>query len=201
VTRYSAPTSTVRLWDTRTRQLIGALDGNAAVSTVAFSPDGRTLAIGGFNSSNGRRDGDVRLWDVRTRKPIGAHLTPTGRVVQVAFSPDGHSLAASLSVDAPATDSPPEVESYTEIRLWDVRTRQQIGAPLTDITGSVSAVAFSPDGRTLISNPPEGDEPLLWDLSLPSDLYAVVCAIPGRPITREEWKRYTPGQPFHAICS
>jgi WD40 repeat protein len=61
--------------------------GRGAVSSVAFSPDGKTLASGGVN-------GTVRLWDLATRKPLGTPLTVggAGPVTSLAFSPDGKTL-------------------------------------------------------------------------------------------------------------
>jgi WD40 repeat protein len=59
---------------------------DAAVGPVAFSPDGRTLASGGF-------DGSIRLWDVGGRTQLGAPLTGhTEGVFSLDFSPDGTKL-------------------------------------------------------------------------------------------------------------
>ncbi|MFF0822814.1 AAA family ATPase [Micromonospora haikouensis] len=152
------------------------------MSGVAFSPDGRLLAVGDYTA--------VRLWDPATGKPVGEPLTGHTMLVSgVAFSPDGR-LLASLSSDgsarlwdpatgkpvgAPMTGHTPWVTAVTfspdgrllavgddkAVRLWDPTTGKPVGEPLTGHTNQVSGVAFSPDGRLLASA--GGDTVRLWD--------------------------------------
>ena len=58
------------------------------VNSLAFSPNGRTLA-------SGSRDKTIILWDMEKREAIGPPLTGhKGEVNSVAFSPDGKTLAS-----------------------------------------------------------------------------------------------------------
>ena len=105
------------------------------VQTVAFSPDGQTLATGSSDKT-------VRLWTVTDPAhptPLGPPLTGHADTINsVAFSPDGQTLATG--------------SSDKTVRLWTVTDPAHptpLGPPLTGHTNYVNAVAFSPDGRTL----------------------------------------------------
>ncbi|HVF10544.1 MAG TPA: hypothetical protein VNA16_07070, partial [Abditibacteriaceae bacterium] len=119
------------------------------LSTIAFSPDGKTLASG---------DGlDARLWDVKTGKLMRT-LTSPNRVFSVVFSPDGKTLASGgpnfdrglISNALTRTSSPTHRaarKSSGEVRLWDVQTGQLLR---TFKSGHwVLRIAYAPDGKTL----------------------------------------------------
>jgi WD40 repeat protein len=133
---------TIRLWDLASHRQLGALvvPHSDAVLSVAFSPDGRTLASGDsyVSSSTGVTYGTVRLWDLASHTELGSQLSAgTDALDRVAFSPDGKALAAG--------------GAHGAIRLWDVASHKQLGASLTGHTDGVNSVAFSPDSRTLAS--------------------------------------------------
>ncbi len=76
----------MRVWDVRTRKLISRLDqGSAGALTLDFSPDGRTLAVSGFEPV-------ASLWDVATGVRIGPTLTAGSRRAEIDLSPDGRRL-------------------------------------------------------------------------------------------------------------
>jgi hypothetical protein len=110
----------IRVYDTASHAQVAALPGNAGhIWSMAFSPDGRTLAAG----SN-----VVQWWDVATRKLIADRVSPGETVTDVAFSPDGAILAAG---------------GNKMVGLWDARTHQLI---TTLNLGVTSAPAAYPNG-------------------------------------------------------
>ena len=80
--------STVVLWDVATQKRMTTLKGHTSyVHSVAFAPDGATLA-------SGSSDDTVILWEVATQKRLDILKGHTDWVHSVAFTPDGTMLAS-----------------------------------------------------------------------------------------------------------
>jgi WD40 repeat protein len=78
---------TVRVYDVAKKRERHVLKHKGQVTSLAFSPDGSTLATGGC-------DGAVKLWDAGTGRERVSFNWPIGRVYSLAYAPDGFRLAA-----------------------------------------------------------------------------------------------------------
>ncbi|MGO9462916.1 MAG: WD40 repeat domain-containing serine/threonine protein kinase [Isosphaeraceae bacterium] len=136
VTAHDAPERrNLIVWNAATRELITVLEGHPGGAVcLAFSPDGSTLASGGYDRS--AAFWNVASWTLRRR--LLDHDFP---VYAVAFSPDGRILAAGEG-DYRHVDQPGQV------KLWDVSSGHNL-ATLREHQGGIIGAAFSPDDKTL----------------------------------------------------
>ncbi|MFO0624058.1 MAG: AAA family ATPase [Polyangiales bacterium] len=130
----------MRLWSVEDGNVRATLQGHErGVMSVAFSPDGRTIASGSL-------DGTVFLWSVEDGSVRVTLQRHEGGVRSVAFSPDGRTLASG-SQDG-------------TVLLWSVEDGS-VRATLRGHDRRVMSVAFSPDGRTIASGSGDGTVRLL----------------------------------------
>ena len=115
--------------------------GTVNSDTVAFSPTGLTLAMGGS-------DGQAYLWNADNGSTRTVPIPGSSPITAVAFSPSGGSLAAG--------------ESDGVTYIWNLARHDSIA--LADPGGSgVNSVAFSPDGKWLATGDADG-KTYLWHL-------------------------------------
>jgi RNA polymerase sigma factor (sigma-70 family) len=172
----------VHLWDVaggKEIALLGAREeGKRGVTCVAFTPDGKALASATY-------EGDIHLWDPRTAREIGPATMRHERCACLVFSADGHTLAASnLDGDLrlwetatgqerrrlhghPCSFSPDgrvlAAGSEHGVDLWDLAADAKLAA-LTGHRGRIASLAFSPDGKRLVSGSWDTTA-LVWDTS------------------------------------
>jgi WD40 repeat protein len=140
---------------------------NDPIYTVAFAPDGKTIAAASVNTNS------VQLWRLTSNDSLlragpdlgGMASYPIG----LAFTPDSRTLAIG--------------NSDKSVYLWDVASPARprpLGAPLTGPSGQTWAVAFSPDGKTLAAGANDGTV-WLWNLADPAHpaLTATFSGLPG----------------------
>ncbi|MFG2085508.1 WD40 repeat domain-containing serine/threonine protein kinase [Spirillospora sp. NPDC048824] len=117
----------VWMWNAATRRRIGVLRSpEGAMSSLAFAPDGRTVATS-------CKSAEVTVWNVASGKIVASLPGHAARITQVAFSADGTLVSGSQD---------------REIRVWDVAARRAT-AVLSGLNGLVSSVAISGDGTTV----------------------------------------------------
>jgi WD40 repeat protein len=143
---------TVRLWEVASGKELRRIDvGRGFWRAMDLSPDGKTLAA----MSGDFRKGPcaVRLWDLASGKELRG--PPEADVVScLAFSPDSTILAygwGERDWDRPGV-----------IKLWDLTKHKECGL-LRGHRKWVTAVAFAPDGKTLVSGSYDA-MPRLWDV-------------------------------------
>jgi DNA-binding SARP family transcriptional activator/WD40 repeat protein len=214
----------IAIWHTASGTLAATpTDLGQPGDSIAFSPNGRELAVGldgGPALILDATSGRVR----RTLHPVGsADQQP---IISVAFAPDGTlatgswagivqlwNTSSGQAIDHPLLVAAGPVASIAfdpagerfattgddgSAKLWFTNTLQQEGSTFQGQTGAWGHTAFSPNGSNLIVIYDDG-KGFAWPVT-PSAWKQHACAIAGRNLTREEWARFVTGHDYEPVC-
>jgi hypothetical protein len=126
------------------------------------------------------------LWNPKTGKQridsplIGLNIPP---LTGVAFNREGSILGASAL--------------NGRIFLWDVERWEPIGSPGLRGDREALSIAFSPKDKMVASG--SSQSALFFDIGKET-WRAEACAIVGRNMTREEWRKYLRPEPYRSTC-
>lgn len=155
---YAASDNTVRLRDVPSGEvrILGGHPGG--IWSLAFSPDGKTLASASYENLMFPQGNLLKLWDVASGTQLHTLNGHTDTVSVVAFSPDG-TMLASGSFD-------------NTVKLWDVAS----GSEVRTLIGQalVYSMAIAPNGKILASASGYPDYSVrLWDIASGSELHTL----------------------------
>lgn len=146
--------------------------------SVAFSPNGRLLALGQYG-------GSTRLLSTTSFAPVGRSLEGhRARITALDFSPDGRRL---LTGGADGT-----------LRLWDAASRQPIASALELERDAYVAAAFAGGGSHVVAVPHFG-RGVRWDVR-PAAWERHACLVAARELTAREWRDALPERAQQPVC-
>jgi WD40 repeat protein len=219
---------TVTLWNLRTRKATAHFKvknaNTGGVVSLAFNPDGSALAVSYVI------DGDIEVFQPEAPRRPGRAVTANEGIWSLAFSPDGTTLAGGdnlgnvelfdtsdfrpsgtlpgggstiFALGITPNDTLATMDQGGDLRLWDLATRQLLGASANTGSPGIS-LAFAPGGSTLATGDEDGSitlwPSLLWSTELQS-FRSDLCPRLGQNLTVQQWNQYGAGQPYDRTCA
>jgi len=169
------------IWKTKGKVVSKTIydDSERSVSFVAFSSDGRWLACG-------NKHGEIMIFKAENFELVSILTGHSAEITDIEFSSDGKTLATS-SYDG-------------TVLIWDLSDSGKSPIVMDDNSDCVFSVAFSPDGRYLLSA--GRDEHRL--IKRPASLKVMaesICTLLTRNLTADEWNRFVgPDVPYERTC-
>ncbi|MGW3348763.1 nSTAND1 domain-containing NTPase [Nonomuraea rubra] len=143
---HNSTAPTFQIWDLDERRPYGP---PFPADEVAFSPDGRTITTA--TNDYEQAGGLIQQWDRATHRRLGKPWRVGAWIDTMAYSPDSGTIAIGGGDGV--------------VRLFDVRTRRSTGTVLRGHHSQIAALAYSPDGKHLVSAAVESNA-RIWDTTI-----------------------------------
>jgi WD40 repeat protein len=148
----------VLVWDAQSGAVkISLNDDNGPAWALAFSPDGKWLAIATGPTPEDKNCkgvcpafGEITLWETRDWKLIRRLRGNSAAIRALAFSPDSRLIAGGAGLMDGGRGTSVEEESKFEVFLWEVESGE-LKQKFSGHTNTITSLAFSPDSRLLAS--------------------------------------------------
>ncbi|HEX4009145.1 MAG TPA: BTAD domain-containing putative transcriptional regulator [Solirubrobacteraceae bacterium] len=199
---------------------LGLGNGPGGSDVLAFSPDGKLLAVSLLH-------GGVDVLDAGTGTVRRELSDPGDDIISLAFARDGTlatgTLAGTVVLFNPATGqrvAPPLLVASAPVasvafdpsgqrfatsgdqdgtvKLWSTATLQQEGPDFSSDPNTTSSVVFSPGGGGLVAADGAGDV-FTWPTAVTA-WERRACAVASRNLSRTEWRRFVPELPYATVC-
>jgi WD40 repeat protein/uncharacterized caspase-like protein len=163
----------VRILDLKTGNVLHTL-ASGMLTDMAISRDGKVLATIGFRVVNNTvSGGELTLWDVGTGSAVQKFKVGLEMFGRMAFSADSKTLATAIG---------------DKIQLWDIVKRAELRT-LSGHSDSVLSVAFSPNGKLLLSGSRDRTAKV-WDAANGTELATLIT------VNQRDWIVVTPDGEF-----
>src|SRR5262245_41755031 len=146
----------IRVWEAKTGKVLQTFEFSAQVQgAVALSADGKTVAGGDCITA----DGEVCVWDVPSAKLLHRLSTPKMDNWSLALSEDGKWIAAGGWAGADG------LNRKNKVIVWDLKTgKVKYEWTDPDMSGAVTAMAFSPDAKLMAAGGLSDGSVRVWDM-------------------------------------
>jgi WD40 repeat protein len=164
------------------------------IFSVAYSPDGRTIATGGGGAVKGKQwvhDDAIRLWS-EDGEQCGKFGEDLFFVHALAFSPDGRFLLSGSANNAPKAP----VADGSCLRLWAVSSGREVRR-FGHYSSAVNTIRFSPDGKYVVagSHGMRADGSVAGGVTIKTNFYKKDALLPAgeTAMTKEQLAEYANG--------
>jgi WD40 repeat protein len=155
---------TVRLWDAATGKPRESLTGHEEPARcVAFAKSKNET----WDVVSGSDDGTVRFWSIETAKEAFRFDVPQQQIHALALAADAAHLAVAGVSDG-------DFQAPAAITLWDIERKRVIRTFIGGHAGRITTLAFSPDGKRLVSASADARAALkIWNVADGSEIVSI----------------------------